>query len=142
MSRRYERPSQPLYQRPASSPTSRHKKDEESSQRRGGSSSPTFGHTSSPISRHTKGGIITLRMSRKAKAKLKKHKSQSRSLIQMIEQSSFVFTEDDLDIGDYLGRLNLKLSQEQYQLIIDAARRYDVNYYQIVTALIIKGRDR
>lgn len=135
MSNKYQRSSSNPYQRPSSESYQRSSGGEQAQPKEGQSISLSWDEAPSP----KQGSLRSLRMSKKAKAKLKKRKCQKDALIEMIEGSTFNFSEDDLEGRDYSGKLNIELCERQYKSIIDAAKSYKVPYYVIISALVLKG---
>lgn len=146
MSRGYARPSQPTYQRPKEDERSSPKCDQQPSAPISLSwndqESPKCDEKPSPKcdqnSDH-KGGMISIRLSSKAKSRLKRRKHQQEAFKAMLKTSDLVFTKVELEGRDYSKKLNVDLSAEEYQRIKDAAERYVVGFYVIASAIIMQG---
>lgn len=85
----------------------------------------------------------TLRMSDRAKRRIdqlhtRKREEKQEVFKQLLEASSLTFTEEELQGHGYKSRLNVEISDDQYQRIKTAARLHKCKICVIVSALIIK----
>lgn len=91
--------------------------------------------------------LVTVRMSRKAKKRIKSLKKRKRRTMQilfsqLLDSSSLTFTDTELEGHDLQGRLNVRLTAKQWKRLDNAVERHNTTIYAIVSAIILKGSNQ
>lgn len=89
--------------------------------------------------------VVTVRMSRKAKKRIKSMKNRKRRTMQilfaqLLDKSDLSFTDEELENHDCEGRLNIKLNAKQWKRLDAAVKRHNATIHIIVSAIILKEK--